>query len=92
VFGIGMPELLVILVLALIILGPKKLPELARALGKGMAELRRATDELKDEFRQMEREVEDSSPQAAPKDDPHLEQSSEPPSPPPEPTPSQEKK
>jgi Tat protein translocase TatB subunit len=92
VFGIGMPELLVILVLALIILGPKKLPELARALGKGMAELRRATDELKDEFRQMEREVEDSSPQAAAKDDPYLEQSSEPPSPLSDPTPSQEKK
>lgn len=81
-FGIGMPELLVILVLALIILGPKKLPELARALGKGMAELRRATDDLKDEFRQMEREVEDSSPQATAKDDPSLEQPAEPSSPP----------
>ncbi|MGH7855252.1 MAG: twin-arginine translocase TatA/TatE family subunit, partial [Candidatus Binatia bacterium] len=54
-FGIGMPELLLILGLALIVLGPKKLPELAKALGKGMAEFRRATDELKDEFRQMER-------------------------------------
>jgi TatA/E family protein of Tat protein translocase len=43
-FGIGMPELLLILALALIVLGPKKLPELARALGKGMAEFRRATD------------------------------------------------
>ena len=53
-FGIGMPELLLILALALIVLGPKKLPELARALGKGMAEFRRATDELKDEFRQLE--------------------------------------
>jgi len=46
-FGIGMPELLLILVLALIVLGPKKLPELARALGKGMAEFAGATDELK---------------------------------------------
>jgi len=52
-FGIGMPELLLILALALIVLGPKKLPELARALGKGMSEFRRATDELKDELRQM---------------------------------------
>ena len=60
-FGIGMPELLLILGLALIVLGPKKLPELAKALGKGLAEFRRATDELKEEFRQMEREVEDAS-------------------------------
>ncbi|HEX5023268.1 MAG TPA: twin-arginine translocase TatA/TatE family subunit [Candidatus Binatia bacterium] len=67
-FGIGMPELLLILGLALIVLGPKKLPELAKALGKGLAEFRRATDELKDEFRQMEREVEDSSPPASEKD------------------------
>jgi Tat protein translocase TatB subunit len=80
-FGIGMPELLVILVLALIVLGPKKLPELARALGKGMAELRRATDELKDEFRQMEHEVEEASTQPTPKDDAVLEKSPEPPSP-----------
>ena len=67
-FGIGMPELLLILGLALIVLGPKKLPELARALGKGLAEFRRATDELKDEFRNMEREVEDASPDATIKD------------------------
>jgi TatA/E family protein of Tat protein translocase len=60
-FGIGMPELLLILGLALIVLGPKKLPELAKALGKGLAEFRRATDDLKQEFRQMERDVEDSS-------------------------------
>ncbi len=47
-FGIGMPELLLILVIALIVLGPSKLPEIARALGRGMAEFRRATDELRD--------------------------------------------
>lgn len=76
-FGIGMPELLLILVLALIVLGPKKLPELARALGKGMAEFRRATDELKEEFRQMEHEIEDSSPEATSKDDPFLEKNAD---------------
>jgi TatA/E family protein of Tat protein translocase len=71
-FGIGMPELLLILALALIVLGPKKLPELARALGKGMAEFRRATDELKDEFRQLENEPPERSVQAAQNDDPRL--------------------
>ena len=76
-FGIGMPELLLILALALIVLGPKKLPELARALGKGMAEFRRATDELKDELRQMEHEIEDTSPGATSKDDPFLEKPSD---------------
>ena len=72
-FGIGMPELLLILGLALIVLGPKKLPELAKTLGKGLAEFRRATDELKDEFRKMEHEVEDASSAAMLRDDPSLE-------------------
>jgi Tat protein translocase TatB subunit len=46
-FGIGMPELLLILALALIVLGPKKLPDIAKALGRGLAEFKRATEELK---------------------------------------------
>lgn len=71
-FGIGMPELLVILGLALILLGPKRLPEIARALGKGMSEFRRATDELKDELRHLEDDTQESSPQATAKDDPLL--------------------
>ena len=49
-FGIGAPELLVILVVALVVLGPKRLPEVARALGKAMAELRRATSGITDEL------------------------------------------
>lgn len=73
-FGIGMPELLLILGLALIVLGPKKLPELAKALGKGMAEFRRATDELKDEFRQMERDIDDSKAETSAAEDPSLEE------------------
>jgi TatA/E family protein of Tat protein translocase len=46
-FGIGMPELLLILVVALIVIGPKKLPDIAKALGKGLAEFKRAADEIK---------------------------------------------
>ena len=46
-FGIGLPELIIILVIALIVIGPSKLPDLARALGKGMAEFRKATQEIK---------------------------------------------
>jgi len=49
-FGIGMPELLLILVVALIVLGPKRLPELARSLGKGLAEFKKSTEELKENF------------------------------------------
>jgi TatA/E family protein of Tat protein translocase len=42
----GMTEILLVLALALIVIGPKKLPGLARSLGRGLAEFRRATDDL----------------------------------------------
>ena len=48
VFGIGMPELLVVLVIGLLVLGPKRLPEIARSLGRGMSEFRRASTELRE--------------------------------------------
>lgn len=62
-FGIGMPEFLLILVVALIVLGPKKLPELARSLGKGLAELKKSTEELKgnlnvgDDFKDLHKDL-----------------------------------
>ncbi len=55
-FGIGMPELLVILALAIVFIGPKKIPDIARALGRGMAEFRRATDEMKSSFQEEARD------------------------------------
>jgi len=87
-FGIGMPELILILALALIVLGPRRLPEIARALGKGLAEFRRATDELKDELRQVEQDVEEASAKVMADSDPNSEKAPEtPPSPKPTPTP-----
>ena len=47
-FGIGMPEMLLILAIAIIVIGPNKLPDLAKSLGRALAEFKRATSELKD--------------------------------------------
>ncbi len=49
-FGIGMPEMVVIIVIALVVLGPKRLPEVARALGKGLAEFRKVTGDVNREL------------------------------------------
>jgi TatA/E family protein of Tat protein translocase len=45
--SIGMPELIVIFLIALVIFGPRKLPELGRSLGKSLAEFKRASNELR---------------------------------------------
>jgi len=55
-FGIGMPEMLVILALALIVIGPKKLPDLAKSLGRTMREFKKATSEFKETI-QLEGEL-----------------------------------
>jgi sec-independent protein translocase protein TatA len=52
--SLGMPEILIILVIALIIFGPRKLPELGKSLGKSLAQFRRASEDFK---RQWEDEV-----------------------------------
>ncbi len=47
-FGIGMPELILLFVLALLIFGPKQLPEIGKQLGRALGEVRRASEELKE--------------------------------------------
>ena len=47
VFGLGVPELIFIMLLALLIFGPKRLPEIGRTLGRGMSEFRKASNDLK---------------------------------------------
>jgi len=66
-FGnIGFPELLLLLVIALLVFGPKKLPEVGRSIGKALREFRRTSDEIKekieeeiqaDEFREIQDEL-----------------------------------
>ena len=62
-FGIGTWELILILVLALIVLGPTKLPEVARLVGSNLAKLRQVADEVKREINldQIKSELEDAS-------------------------------
>jgi Tat protein translocase TatB subunit len=53
-FGIGITELLLILIVALIVLGPEKLPDLAKALGRAYSEFKRAGEELKKNIAEVE--------------------------------------
>ncbi|MFH1097863.1 MAG: Sec-independent protein translocase protein TatB [Candidatus Desantisbacteria bacterium] len=48
-FGIGTQELIVIMIIALIVVGPRKLPEIGRALGRGLREIKKATDDIKNQ-------------------------------------------
>lgn len=64
-FGIGMQELIIIAVIALIIVGPKKLPDLAKSLGKGFSEFKKATEgvteDIKDALKVDEKPKEDDA-------------------------------
>ena len=57
-FGIGMQELIIIAIIALIIVGPKKLPDLAKSLGKGFSEFKKATDGITDDIKETLKEDE----------------------------------
>lgn len=55
-FGIGLPELILIMAVALIVVGPEKLPELAKALGRGIVELKKAASSLKETLEEEDEE------------------------------------
>ena len=55
-FGIGLPELILIMAVALIVVGPEKLPELAKALGRGIVELKKAASSLKESLEEEDDE------------------------------------
>lgn len=57
-FNIGFQELIIIAIIALLIVGPKKLPDLAKSLGKGFGELRRAADDITDDVKNTFKEDE----------------------------------
>ena len=80
-FGIGMPEMIIILVIALIVIGPNKLPELAKSLGKGLAEFKKATEDFQKNVQEESRKSEEKEvapPQVASVETPHVETPSQP--------------
>jgi sec-independent protein translocase protein TatA len=60
VFGIGLPEMIVIFVIALLVFGPKKLPEIGKSLGKTIRSFQDASKEFQEEFKKEAQEVEES--------------------------------
>lgn len=67
-FGIGLSELIIILIIALLVFGPEKLPELAKTLGRGIAQFKRASAEIQEELQtefDLEEEARPPEPPAA---------------------------
>jgi len=62
-FGIGLPEMILILALALIVVGPDKLPELARSIAKGIMELKKTAENLKDSLTEEGNPLDDIKPE-----------------------------
>jgi len=65
-FGIGTGELLLLLVIALIVLGPERMPKVARDLGRMVGDLRRTSDELREEFMNADKLIEAAAKQSLP--------------------------
>jgi sec-independent protein translocase protein TatA len=59
-FGLGIPELIVIFVIALVVFGPKRLPDLGKSLGRGIAEFKKASQEVKESIESEMRSAEQS--------------------------------
>ncbi len=60
IFGIGLPEMAVIMAVALLVFGPKKLPEIGRSLGKGIRSFQDASQEFQDEFKKEASQLEEA--------------------------------
>lgn len=60
VFGIGLPEMILILVVALLVFGPKKLPEIGRSLGKAIRGFQEASKEFENEFKREAQQLDNS--------------------------------
>ena len=80
-FGIGTGEVLLLLVIALIVLGPERMPKLARDLGRAMADFRRTSDELRSEFLNADKYL-DVAANVAPPEPPAIAATATPPEPP----------
>lgn len=65
-FGIGMPEMIIILVIALIVIGPNKLPDLAKSLGKGLAEFKKASEDFQKNVRDEAQKTEEQKKEPVP--------------------------
>jgi sec-independent protein translocase protein TatA len=65
-FGIGMPEMIIILVIALIVIGPHKLPDLAKSLGKGLAEFKKASEDFQKNVQEEAGKAEEEKKEPAP--------------------------
>jgi sec-independent protein translocase protein TatA len=59
-FGIGLPEMILIMVIALLIFGPKKLPEIGRSVGKAIRSFQEASKEFENEFKREAQHLEES--------------------------------
>ncbi len=65
-FGIGFQEMIIILVVVLIVFGPKRLPDLAKSMGKGLAEFKKASDEVRKGIEDAVHEEEQQPPEQQP--------------------------